>query len=457
LGLICRQSPRGLIFRFAIVKRSSVHRASGSKDFRDDFRSSLLTHIHRQSAHTFLLITAIFLSLGLSAAAAQSPEVTPAVSAALGCRPIQRNDLVYEGAFRLPGGQIGVSNFEYGGTAIAFNSARKSLFMVGHDWHQAVAEISIPTIRTGAMDKLATAKVLQPFIDVKGRVPNNTLIDPNPVKIGGLLVIDNQLVGTLYEYYDGEGNAVHSHFRLDSLDLAKANVSGLFQVGQLGGGFVGGYMTPVPAEWRASLGVSYLTGQAALNIISRTSAGPAAFGFDPAQLGATPAPITPLVYYPLAHPLAPEKTQNPYFNLTTRINGVVFPDGTGSLIFFGSHGIGHYWYGEAVQGSYNDPDQPHKGTHAPPYVYQAWTYDINDLVTVKNGQKKPWEVPPCDVWTFDLPYPQNRKGIGGVAYDAQSRRIYLSQQLADETRPVIHVFKVPAFDRPRSAQLLRQR
>ena len=59
------------------------------------------------------------------------------------------------------------------------------------------------------------------------------------------------------------------------------------------------------------LGAPYLTGQAALSIISRTSSGPAAFGFDPQRLGAAVTPATPLVEYPLAHPLAPQTTQNP--------------------------------------------------------------------------------------------------------------------------------------------------
>jgi hypothetical protein len=396
-------------------------------------------------AATILLYVAI-LHLLVSPAAAQT-------RAEPGNRLLHKNDLSYVGAFRIPGGLNGVSTFEYGGTALAFNPARKSLFMVGHDWHQAIAEVSIPTIKAGAINKLATAKILQPLTNVAGRIPNNTLKDPGPDKVGGLLVAGNQLIGTLYEYYDGAGTTVDSHFTLASYDLKKAEVSGLFQVGQVGAGFVAGYMTAVPAEWQAKLGVSHLTGQATLPIIVRTSSGPALLGFNLTEVGTTPAPITPFLYYPLAHPLAPADTQNSRFNQSTQIRGVVFPEGTSSVLFFGSHGVGPLWYGDATEGRNHDPYRQHKGPHAPPYVYQVWAYDINELLAAKNTQKKAWEVLPYDIWSFELPYPERRKHIGGVAYDPIGQYIYLSQQFADQTLPVVHAFKITAMNSGHSALL----
>src|SRR5262249_13762760 len=173
----------------------------------------------------------------------------------------------------------------YGGTALAFNPAKNSLFLVGHDHIQAVAEIEIPAsvVNSGNLSDLPTARVLQPFVKVAARIPNYKL--EGTVKVGGLMVVDGQLVGTLYVYYDGPGTAVQSHFRLDSLDLARAKVEGLFTAGTLGAGFVAGYMAPVPAELQEELGAPYVTGQAALAVIGRTSSGPALFGFDPKDLG----------------------------------------------------------------------------------------------------------------------------------------------------------------------------
>ncbi len=65
--------------------------------------------------------------------------------------------------------------------------------------------------------------------------------------------------------------------------------------------------------------------QAAIPIISRTSSGPCAYLFDPAKLGESPAPATPVVRYPLETPLAKVNSTNPLFNMCTSIRGLVFP------------------------------------------------------------------------------------------------------------------------------------
>jgi hypothetical protein len=355
---------------------------------------------------------------------------------------VQEGDLQYQGAFNVPQGQIGDSTFEYGGTALAYDDVNNSLFMVGHDWDQAVAEVSIPELRTGDLGELATAEVRQSFTPLLNRVPEQTLDGGEGVKIGGLLVDGGRMIGTAYEYYDADQNAVDSHFTLSSTDLDESEVGGLYQVGTQGGGFVGGYMAEVPSEWQTMLGARHVTGQAALSIIGRTSAGPALFGFDPNQLSSEVTPAAPLVEYPLDHPLAPETTQNPLFNTTTEIRGVVFPEGTDSVLFIGSHGTGAYWYGEASEGEFHDPYRPDKGPHAPEYVYQVWAYDVHDLIAVRQGTKQPWEIQPYAVWDLDLPYPEGGKHIGGVAYDSATGTLYVSQQYGNEAYPVIHAFHV---------------
>src|SRR2546428_3383622 len=114
-------------------------------------------------------------------------HIPPPPPSKAGSGPLVRaSNLVYEGAFRLPAETIGDSSFAYGGTALGFNPARNSLFVVGHDWQQHVAEIAIPEIRsTTTLRQLATAKVLQPFADptqgTRGAVGDST------VKVGGLL------------------------------------------------------------------------------------------------------------------------------------------------------------------------------------------------------------------------------------------------------------------------------
>jgi hypothetical protein len=207
---------------------------------------------------------------------------------------------------------------------------------------------------------------------------------------------------------------------MSSLDLKESEVSGLFQVGSLGGGFVGGWMAPVPDEWQAGLKAPYLTGVGGLAVISRSSSGPAAFGFDPASLGDSPIPANGLVYYPLKTPLADVSKQNPYYNLATSFGGIAFPGKTRSVLFFGRHGIGPYCYGTGEE--CNDPVDPSKGTHAYPYIYQIWAYDVDDLVDAANRKKSPWTVRPYDVWQLDLPYEVGNKRIGGVAWNASTSR-----------------------------------
>jgi hypothetical protein len=356
---------------------------------------------------------------------------------------VQEADLVYQGAFRVPAAKFGGSTFDYGGTALAFNPGRDSLFVVGHDWQQQVAEISIPrVIRSDTLTALETATVLQPFADpTEGKMYK--VDDPaNGIKVGGLMVYEERLYETAYSYYDGDSSQEDSHF-ISGLDLSVfGDVRGPYRVGKVGSGFVSGYFAVVPPAWRARIGAPVLNGQCCLSVIGRTSHGPAVFGIDPAAFGdKRNVPATPLVYYPGDRPLAQWDTTNPLFNGSTEIRGVVFPEGTRSVLFFGRHGTGRFCYGEGE--ACHDPVQPYKGTHGYPYAYYVWAYDADDLTAVKNRKKDPWQVRPYATWALTFPYgTKGRATAGGVAYDSRSGRIFVSQQFAEENLPVIHVFTV---------------
>lgn len=358
---------------------------------------------------------------------------------------LTETDFSYLGSFRVPQQTSQDSRFGYGGTAPAFNPENNSLFVVGHDHHQAIAEITIPDlVNSNNVQDLNTASFLQPFTEIESKLSNFTLNSRS--KIGGLEVIRGQLTGTFYEYYDGDYSARESHFQLSSTDLSDLNITGLHQVGSDGGGFVGGYMTKIPLEWQDELGAPYLTGQAALAIIGRTSSGPAAYGFDPANLGDSATAAIPYVNYPSTNQLRPNTSTNPVFNLTTGITGVVFPQGSSSIVFFGRHGTGQYCYGTGQE--CNDPTDNSKGTHSfgGEYEYQAWAYDVKDFIAAKNGDLQPWELEPYDIWNFDLPIADAARNLGGVTYDAATGRMFIVQQGADfdgEPYPLISVFQLP--------------
>ncbi len=364
---------------------------------------------------------------------------------------IERTTLVYQGAFRVPNGQLGTSSFDYAWKGLAFNPTRNSLFMAGHDWQQQVAEIGIPDVRAStSISDLAVASLLQEFGDpTDGKRSMVGTAPGTDVKVGGVLVYKDELFSSAYIYYDANGSQQTSHFR-NGLNLAdKTDARGPYKVGSVRAGLVSGYMGLIPQDWQAALGGTALTGNCCLSIISRTSYGPAAFAFDPATLGTQTVRASPLVYYDADHTtLGPWAGSNPLYGSTTEIGGVVFPEGTRSVLFFGVNGQGTHCYGDGTSenpppaGQCYDPTTTDKGGHAYPYVYQVWAYDALDLAAVKAGKRRPWDVEPYAYWTLALPH-QGEVGmprITGAAYDPATRRIFLSAARGDQKFPVVHVF-----------------
>jgi hypothetical protein len=389
---------------------------------------------------------------------------------------VQQGNLVYEGAFRVPQGNFASPNltdwqaeaptFEFGGTSIAFNATNNSLFAVGNDQKQLVAEIRIPAIVNGALvGDLSTADILQPFTDVTDLTMDNAH-PGQTLKIGGLLPYGNRLYASVYDFYDANQDQVASHF-VSGLDLSVPNdATGPFQVGGTLGlpgfaGFVDGYFGLVPKAWQAKFGGPVLNGQCCLNIIGRTSWGPSVSTIDPAQIGVAALPqANPLVYYTQTHPYANAwDVQSLTWNGSTIIRGVVMPEGSRSVLFFGRHGLGQFCYGPGVpaddplantpvgDGSTDQycPDNvdSNKGTHAYPYVYMVWAYDANDLAAVKAGTKNPWDALPYAYWQLPLPFAEVGEAvINGATYDPATQRIFVSQRFGDLDYPVIHVFQV---------------
>ena len=386
---------------------------------------------------------------------------------------LYQSNLQYVGAFRVPDGTIGASSFSYGGSAITYNPANNSLFAVGMPYDQAIAEIKIPSsiVNSTNLNNLPVATVLQPFTSILPRIPNNPsyMSSGGYEAIGGLMVDNGQLIGTAFNTYDASGSAMVSHFELSSLNLASASVSGLYQVGTMGGGFVGGYMTPVPSEWQSALGAPFLTGQGALNIITRTSFGPDAFGFNPANFNSGVTPDIPYVYYDQNHTTLGAWNSSPptLFNGTVGGDnntgfGAVFVPGSRSVLFFSAIGTGPFYYGEASDA--NDSNRTAKGAHSVGgnYTWQVWAYDANDFAAVKNGQKNPWDVVPYATWNFTLPTTDGAKNIGGVAFDPSSGRLYVSELNVDNSRsqydsdPLIQVFQISLGSSPAASQQITQ-
>ena len=377
---------------------------------------------------------------------------TPAPSDLSKLPLLNQSNLEYLGAFRVPTDTIGESSIAYGGTAIAFNPANNSLFIAGHPHDRAVAEIAIPNTlsKDTSISRLTSATFLQPFTKILPKIPNiPSNLHADYTAIGGMMVHNGQLVGTLYHTYDSSGSVRDSHFKLSSTNLASATATGLYRLGDMGGGFVGGAMAAIPKEWQSVLGAPAFTGQGGISIISRSSFGPAAFGFDPDKLGSGTNAVTPYVYYDEAHPtLGGFGSDGPtLFNGTAKGFSPVFIPETRSVLVFGTIGTGKYYYGEGRDA--NDPYRDGKGNHSVGgnYTWKTWAYDALDFAAVKNGQKQPWEITPYASWDFLPPISSPARYSGGAAYDPATGRLYLAETGVDTTRstrpaPIINVYQV---------------
>jgi hypothetical protein len=370
---------------------------------------------------------------------------------------LQLSDVGYLGAFRLPRTTQG-DTFSFAGRAMAFNPARNSLFISSRLGN--VAEVDIPApMQSSNVSEMPFANYLQAFRDpTEGHFRE---IANDGASLSGLLVHGDRLYGTGSIFYDATNSQVVSHFS-HATDLSQSSFKGMSQVWETNkAGFVAGYMANIPSEWHTALGGPALTGQCCIPIITRTSAGPAAFAWNPSDVEVTQSvSASPLLYYPAEHAtLGPWNGSNEWYGGSTAMGGAAVIAGTRTVLFIGRNGAGEFCYGngtsiQALAGTLApdgepycyDPTSSDKGQHAYPYRYQIWAYDLNDFAAVKAGAKQPWDVKPYGVWPFALPVPEPSVRIGGVAYDAQRQIVYLLQMQGDqdgyEYRPLVHALKM---------------
>jgi hypothetical protein len=372
---------------------------------------------------------------------------------------VSLDSIQYLGGFRLPAQTVNGDSYAGGGMAVAFNPAGNSLFVSSYFGN--VAEVSIPQpVNSPDPEALPFASFLQPFADpTEGRVHEATFGYGGG--ISSLLVYNNRLYGTAQIYYDASNEQRVSHYSR-ALQLNQPSFSGWSQVWEpTKQGYVSGFLAAVPAEWQAPLGGAVLAGGCCVPIVSRTSFGPSAFAFDPMQIGKPAVSATPSLYYDGAHQTLGEwmnmSVPNEVYNQSIEIHGMVVVAGTRTVLYLGRNGTGVPCYGngtanKSLVGSYGpdgalycyDLSDSSKGTHAWPYRYQIWAYDLNDFAAVKAGVKQPWDVVPYGVWPLTLPTPSNEVRLGGASYDAATQTLYVAQRLADvgglAYRPIIHAF-----------------
>jgi hypothetical protein len=407
-----------------------------------------------------LVTAALALTATMSITASGGPATTEPL--------LQRTDIHYVGAFRVPNATYGGSSFHYAGNGLAFNPTNGSLFISGSIDEFMTAEISVPTpSASGSIADLPVASVLQAFVDPsegKSASANCGFDAGSPLLLGGYLVFNGKLYFDGYRYYDGSGCQTLSHFARPLNLSVTGQVLGPAPISNgNNAGPVSGPMALIPPEWQTLLGGPAVTSQCCIPIPSRSSFGPDFFVWDPNSLSTSGTPSTALLYYnDQQHWLSAFDRQSSWYNGSSHMHGVVFPSGTRSVLYFGRQGLGPYCYGPgtsdlALAGTLApsqyggelwcyDPTDPNKGNHAYPYISQVWAYDANDLLAVKQGLKQPWDPRPYATWSLASmaqPFFNPVGDLNGAAYDPATGRIFVMQPNADGTLndlPVIYVF-----------------
>ena len=349
----------------------------------------------------------------------------------------QISDMQYIGAFRLPASTFGNSDLNYSQGPIEYNSVNHSLFIVGHDHRQAIAEFSIPVLVNGPLEQLNMGSDLQPFVSHLNAVHCGNTQNIN--KVGGMKLVNGRLFVNAYEYYDADANVTNTTLIIENpSQLSTSNVSGYYDL-EGGGGHTSGWISRVPQVWQNLLGGTHITGQSSgIPIISRCSVGPSAFCFSPELLDpdcANEISTIKLLDFSLNNPLHADLSNDTGSNdLWTHLSratfGLIVPQTRTYLTigYSGGHASGVCY--KCTQ----DNGQECGGYCAPltsDYNQYYWLWDINDLLSVKSGLIQSYEVLPYDYGVFNTPHGQNTNEIGGGAFDPLSGTLYLTVQKAD--------------------------
>ncbi len=399
---------------------------------------------------------------------------------------MQISDLEYEGGFKFPSDDFGVSSANYSSGTIAYNPTNASFFMSGFNLDGVVAEFDMPQlVNSTDASVLNDATILQNFTPVLSRTA-----DGNPQSINritGMTLIGDKLFVNGLDYYDAAADNTHTTLVVDNAaQIANSTIQGYYSLD--GAAHASGWISAVPSEWQALLGTSYIMGNSSrYSINSRLPMGLTAFAFNPSDISGTPAGIVPtvsLLDFSLSNPLYADYTgyEDANYNVI-QSNGNL---GTGHTAVSANviAGQNDLWteesqasYGFIVPGTRTYLSIGASGGHVSgigykpiqingdgsacggPCSYDAndnynyyWLWDVNDLLQVKNGTLSPHDVRPYDYGVFNAPFQTDQytqtaefHPIVGGAFDENSGMLYLSIYDGGSTGPYDRVPAVAAY------------
>ena len=425
-------------------------------------------------SRTATALVACTLCIALHPACGESAPPQPAPSG--GAARLQPENLVYKGAFRLPG-PSGESNWAWSGDGLAYypdgdpkgpgDGYPGSLFGIGHDHQHHVSEISIPApVVSKAKNPadLPTAKTLQPFADV--RAGHFTEYEIPRADLAVLPPMGKQTTPKLYFCFGQhmhEGVKGPTHCWCD-LALAKPNTAGPWRTGAYSEYVAADYLFGIPKAWADAHTGGMCLASGRFRDGGQGSMGPTVIVSAPWQHGNPPPAdtalkATPLLLYSSVYEEEDQRhILRDYHHSDEWAGAAWLTAGTkAAVIFVGTKGVGKCWYGFA-----NGVVWPEEGPWppVPPYPNDQrgwWStgfegrmlfYDPSDLAAVAAGKKKPWEPQPYAVKTIDehlfrIKSPQQLTHVRACAFDRERGHLYVIEFRGDEEdKSLVHVWQV---------------
>lgn len=384
-------------------------------------------------------------------------------------------DLLYLGAFRLPG-PSGGSSWEWSGEGLTYcpegdpNGAGDgfpgSLYGIGHDWDMFVSEISIPAPVSSTqknVNALNTAATLQPFTDVRPFNPGGT-----DMLLGDVEYLPPQGTQTAARLHCTWGR----YFQFEKcvsqgwsgLNLSNPDLAGGWFVGPSNSSpanfSVDSYLFAIPEAWAAAhaAGRRLATGRFHGGISGQ---GPSVFAIAPWQHGDPPLPNTVLGYTTLLKyedPVGPH-TMTDWREADEWWGGawLTTSGGKESVVFVGTKASGDCWYGFADGSRFPDclpgcANYQDRGWWASGMRASFLFYDPADLAAVAAGTKPSYEPQPYALLDvngvlFRAHTVNSKRRLGACAFDAERGFLYVLDPLSDGDKSLVHVWKL--LDQPR--------
>ena len=362
------------------------------------------------------------------------PLLGEALASTSAAELVSIRDLSFVGAFALPTAEDSVSTLDYSTGVIEVNG--DSLFIAGHDHHDAIAEFVIPDLvaSTRIADLNIAEAPRQSFVKLLDRAASG---NPESLdEITGLEVVGKRLVINAIEYYDAPAdNQLTTLVVEDAHDLHNSAVGSFRSIE--GYARAAGWLSGIPEVWQPLLGGSHISGNSSGSpIIGRHSVGPSAFAIDLDAAVAAPGEAViqskELLGFSLEQPLnedlSNEGGQNKLWtHLSQAQFGFIVP-GTKTYMTLGSSGGHQTGIGYKISQTDGNLCGGFCAADAKDSYNFYWLWSLDDLLQVKSGSIDPHTIKPYESGQLELPFQTDNthRPVGGASFDPVRNLLFIS-------------------------------